>query len=58
MFKILLAFIFIFGIFFIGIRAVRAMTDKELWSMTKLLTYSAACAIITIGFLVGIVVLF
>ena len=58
MFKILIFFIVIFSLFFFGIRTVRAMTNKELLSMAKLLTYSAACAIITVGFLVGFVVLF
>jgi len=58
MFKVILAFIVIFGLFFLGIRAVREMTGKELWSATKLLTYSAVCAILTLVFLITLVVLF
>jgi hypothetical protein len=58
MIKIILAFLFIFGLFFFGILAVRDMTGKELWSVTKLLTYSAICAILTIVFLIILVVLF
>ena len=58
MIKVILAFIFIFGLFFIGIQTVRDMTGKELWSLTKLLTYSAVCAILTLVFLITLVVLF
>lgn len=58
MFRVILAFIFIFGMFFFGINAIREMTGKELWSMTKLLTYSAICAILTLATLISIVVIF
>jgi len=58
MFKIILAFAVIFGLFFFGIKTVREMTEKELWSVTKLLTYSAICAILTLVFLITLVVLF
>jgi hypothetical protein len=58
MFKVFLAFIFIFSIFFFGIQAVRNMTGKEMWSVTKLLTYSLFCAILTIATLISIVVIF
>jgi len=58
MFKIILAFLFVFGLFFFGIKTVREMTEKELWSVTKLLTYSAICAILTLVFLITLVVLF
>jgi len=58
MFKIILAFAVIFGLFFFGIKTVREMTGKELWSATTLLTYSAICAILTLVFLITLVVLF
>jgi hypothetical protein len=58
MFKVLLAFVVIFGLFFVGIQAVRDMTGKEMWSLTKLLTYSSFCAILTITTLISIVVIF
>jgi len=58
MFRVILAFLVIFGLFFFGIKAVRDMTGKELWSMTKLLTYSVVCAILTLVFLITLVVLF
>jgi hypothetical protein len=56
--KVILAFLVIFGLFFFGIKAVRDMTGKELWSMTKLLTYSIVCAILTLATLISIVVIF
>jgi cytochrome c oxidase assembly factor CtaG len=58
MFKVLLAFVVIFGLFFVGIQTVRDMTGKEMWSLTKLLTYSLFCAILTITTLISIVVIF
>jgi hypothetical protein len=58
MIRVILAFIVIFGMFFIGIQTVRNMTGKELWSLTKLLTYSMICAILTLVFLITLVVLF
>jgi len=58
MIRVIFAFAIVFGLFFVGIRAVRAMTGKERWELTKLLTYSAFCAILTMGFLIALVVLF
>ena len=58
MIRVILAFVIIFGLFFFGIRAVRDMTGQERWELTKLLTYSAVCAILTLVFLIALVVLF
>jgi hypothetical protein len=58
MIRVLLAFVVIFGLFFVGIKAVRDMTGKEMWSLTKLLTYSLFCAMLTIATLISIVVIF
>lgn len=58
MIRVILAFVVVFGMFFFGIRAVRSMTGKEQWELTKLLTYSVFCAILTLGFLIALVVLF
>ena len=58
MFKVILGFIFIFGLFFFGIKTIRGMTGKDLWSLTKLLTYSLICAILTLASLISIVVIF
>ena len=56
--KVILAFVVVFVLFFFGINTIREMTGKELWSMTKLLTYSAICAIFTLATLISIVVIF
>jgi hypothetical protein len=58
MVKVILAFVVVFGFFFFGINTIREMTGKELWSMTKLLTYSAICAILALVILISIVVIF
>jgi hypothetical protein len=58
MLKIILSFIVVFGLFFFGIKAIREMTGKEIWSMTKLLTYSLFCAILMLATLISIVVIF
>ncbi len=58
MIRVVLAFVVIFGLFFFGIRAVRDMSGKERWDLTRLLTYSAVCAILTLVFLIALVVLF
>jgi len=58
MIRVISAFLVIFGLFFFGIKAGRDMTGKDLWSMTKLLTYSLVCAMLTLVFLITLVVLF
>ncbi len=58
MFKIILAFIVVFGLFFFGIRAVRETTGKQRWELTKLISYSIICAVLTLAALIGIVVIF
>jgi hypothetical protein len=58
MIKVFLAFIVVFSLFFFGIQAVRDMTNQERWTLARLLTYSAFCAILTLVILITLVVLF
>jgi len=58
MIRVVLAFAVVFGLFFVGIRTFRAMSGQEQWALTKLLAYSAFCAILTFVFLITLVVLF
>lgn len=58
MIRVLLFFVLLFVVFFVGIKAMRALSGKEAWQLTKLLAYSLVCAILSITFLIGIVVLF
>ena len=58
MFKIILAFLFVFGLFFFGIKTVREMTGKDRWALTKLIAYSIICAVLTTAALIGFVLIF
>lgn len=58
MIRIILAFAVIFGLYFFGIKAVREMTKKERWNLTKYLTYSFFLSIITLATMIAIVLIF
>jgi len=58
MIKIILAFLFAFGICYIGIKGYRDLSGKEKWALTKLLGYSILCALTAIVLLILVVVLF
>jgi hypothetical protein len=58
MIRIIFAFVVVFGLFFLGIRVVRDMTGKEQWTLANLFTYSVFCALLTLGFLITLVVIF
>lgn len=58
MIKIILAFLFVFFVFYFGIQSVRSMTGQDQLALTKLLVYSIMCALMTVVSLIVIVVLF
>ena len=58
MFKMLIAFISLFIIFYTGIEIFRKLTGKEKWEVAKTISYSLAISMAVIVFLVSIVVLF
>lgn len=58
MIKIVLGFILVFAVFFFGINAVRSMSGKEKWQLTKLIAYSIICAVLTTAALIGFVLIF
>lgn len=58
MFKILLAFVVIFVLFFLGIKVIGNMTGRSVIALTKIVAYSIMCSLLTIAVLVGIVILF
>jgi hypothetical protein len=58
MIKVLLAFIVIFILFFMGIQFARNMTGKQALALTKMLGYSILCSLLTIAVLISIVVIF
>lgn len=58
MIRVAIFFVLVFLMFFIGIQMIRALSGKEAWQLTKLLAYSGICAILTLMFLIGLVVVF
>ena len=58
MIRIILAFLFVFGLFYFGIDAFRQMTGREKWDLTKLVSYSVMCAVLTVVALVLFVIAF
>ena len=58
MIKIILAFLFVFFVFYFGIKGVRSMQGQDQLALTKLLVYSIMCALMTVVSLIIIVVLF
>jgi hypothetical protein len=58
MIKVLLFFVLIFVLFFLGIKTVRNLTGKDALALTKIVGYSIICAVLTVSVLISIVVLF
>ena len=58
MIRIILAFLFVFGLFYFGIDAFRHMTGREKWNLTKLVSYSVMCAVLTVVALALFVIAF
>ena len=58
MIKMLIAFISLFIILYVGIDIFRQFTGKEKWEIAKTISYSLAISLAVVVFLVSIVVLF
>lgn len=58
MIKMLAVFVLFWTAFAIGIDLFRKLSGKEKWELAKLIGYASLCALITIFFLSGIVILF
>jgi hypothetical protein len=58
MMKMIMAFVFLFIIFYTGIEIFRKLTGKEKWEVAKTISYSVAISLSVIVFLVVLVVLF
>ena len=48
MIKMILGFILVFSLFFVGIILFRQMTKKEQWNLIKTLGYATLCAVLTL----------
>jgi hypothetical protein len=58
MIKVILAFVLLFVLFFMGIKIAQKMTGKEALVLTKIVGYSILCSVLTISVLIGLVILF
>lgn len=58
MFKILVMFFGLFFSFYFGITAFRALSGLEKWQLTKLVAYSASCAVLSVITMTIFVILF
>jgi hypothetical protein len=58
MIKMLVSFISLFIIFYVGIDLFRKFTKKEKWDFVKMAAYSAGISVLVVVVLVGIVILF
>lgn len=58
MFKIILAFILTFILFFLGISAVARLSGMEKLALIKLTLYSIVCAALSFAVLFGLVITF
>ena len=58
MIRLWLVFAILFAGFYFGIPALRKMTGKEQWDLTKTFLYSMMCSLLAVGAMVLIVVLF
>jgi hypothetical protein len=58
MIRLVLAFAVAFAICYFGIKGFRDLTGKDKWALTKLVGYSIICALLAVGLLTLIVVLF
>lgn len=56
--KIVLTFLIVFILFFIGIKAVMSLTGKEFISLTRVAFYSIICSALTVLVLTLFVLLF
>lgn len=56
--RAIIAFLFLFLLFYFSILSARALTGKETWALTKMLAYSLFCAILASLVLLGIVFVF
>jgi len=58
MIRMIFVFLVLYAVFFFGILGFRQLSGKQKWELTKMLTYSAMCAILAVIFLIVIVFLF
>lgn len=58
MIRIVLAFLFVFGVYYFGILAWRDCTGRERLELTRIVLYSIMCAVLTTASLAVFVAVF
>jgi hypothetical protein len=58
MIRVFLAFVLLTVVFGFGISWFRTLSGKEVWGLTKSVTYAIMCSILSLMVLVGLVILF
>jgi len=58
MIRLWLVFAILFAAFYFVIPALRKLSGKEKWNLTKTFLYSMMCSVLAIGVMILIVVLF
>jgi len=58
MIRVFLAFVLLTVVFGFGISWFRTLSGKEVWGLTKSVTYAIMCSILSLIVLVGLVILF
>lgn len=58
MIRVILAFVVLFAMFFVGFHFLSTLSGKEKWELTKLIGYSILCSLLTIAAMVGLVIVF
>ena len=58
MIQSLVAFVVLCVLFFVGIKFMQKMNGKQALALTKILSYSILCSVLSIAVLIGIVILF
>ena len=56
--KVILAFLILFILFFMGIKLAQNMTGKEALVLTKIIGYSIICTTLSLAVLISIVIIF
>lgn len=58
MVRIWLGFAILFAVFYFGLPALRAMTGKEKWNLTKTVVFSIICSVLALATMMLFVFLF
>ncbi len=58
MLRLILPFLIVFAMFYVGINVYRKLTNREKLELSKTIIYSSICSLLSVGTLTAIVLLF